>query len=622
MPWRALSLLGGVGFMAVALAFEDRKRDILRDVYGFDDFRPGQEAVVDCLLAGRHALAVMPTGAGKSLCFQVPALALGGLTVVISPLVALMQDQVAALRLAGVQAETINSARERWENVDSWRRVAAGEAPILYLAPERLMTERMLAALARLPIKLFAIDEAHCISQWGPAFRPEYEDLSRLKELFPDVPIAALTATADEVTRQDIAERLFDNNADIFVTGFDRPNIKLGVAAKRDWRAQMMEFLEARKGESGIVYCLSRKKTDETAAYLRDHGLDALTYHAGMEKTERERNQDAFMSRDGVIMVATIAFGMGIDKPDIRFVLHADLPGSVEAYYQEIGRAGRDGEPAEVMMLYGLDDIRMRRVFIEQEESSDDRRRREHQRLGALIGYCEAPGCRRRTLLSYFGEDTEDCGNCDMCLDPVAIVDGTHEADLVLGAVTGTGQRFGATHIVEVLRGSSAEKITRLSHDRLAEHGGGSNRKAEEWRSIIRQMVAAGFLHMDVRDYGGLKITKRGEALRRGEESFSYRHDVVARSPSKSRKDPAPVATDLDGEAVELLGALKALRSKLARARGVPAYVVFTDKALQDMARRAPRSREEFAEVHGVGAAKLKDLADPFLDAIARFKNG
>jgi ATP-dependent DNA helicase RecQ len=608
--------------MAVALAFEDRKREILREVYGFDDFRPGQEAVVDCLLAGRHALAVMPTGAGKSLCFQVPALALGGLTVVISPLVALMQDQVSALRLAGVQAETINSARDRWENVDSWRRVTAGEAPILYLAPERLMTERMLTALSRLPIKLFAIDEAHCISQWGPAFRPEYEDLSRLKELFPDVPIAALTATADEVTRQDIAERLFDNDADIFVTGFDRPNIKLAVAAKRDWRGQMMAFLEARKGESGIVYCLSRKKTDETAAYLRDHGLDALTYHAGMEKSERERNQDAFMTRDGVIMVATIAFGMGIDKPDIRFVLHADLPGSVEAYYQEIGRAGRDGEPAEVMMLYGLDDIRMRRVFIEQEESSDDRRRREHQRLGALIGYCEAPGCRRRTLLSYFGEDTEDCGNCDMCLDPVPIVDGTHEADLVLGAVAGTGQRFGATHIVEVLRGSSAEKITRLGHDRLTEHGGGSSRKAEEWRSIIRQMVAAGFLHMDVRDYGGLKITKRGEALRRGDETFSYRHDVVERSPSKTRKGPAPVAADLDPEAVELLGALKTLRSKLARARGVPAYVVFTDKALQDMARRAPASREAFAEVHGVGAAKLKDLADPFLDAIARFKEG
>jgi ATP-dependent DNA helicase RecQ len=606
--------------MALAVAFEDRKREILREVYGFEDFRPGQEDVVDCLLSGRHALAVMPTGAGKSLCFQVPALALGGLTVVVSPLVALMQDQVSALRLAGVPAETIHSARDRSENVDSWRRVTSGEAPILYLAPERLMTERMLSALARLPIKLFAVDEAHCISQWGPAFRPEYEGLARLKDLFPGVPIAALTATADEVTRQDIADRLFDDNASMFVTGFDRPNIKLAVSAKSEWRRQMMDFLESHKGDSGIVYCLSRKKTDETAAYLREKGVDALTYHAGMEKSERERNQDAFMTRDGVVMVATIAFGMGIDKPDIRFVVHADLPGSVEAYYQEIGRAGRDGDPAEVMMLYGLDDIRMRRVFIEQEESSDDRRRREHQRLGALIGYCEAPGCRRRTLLSYFGEDTGDCGNCDMCLDPVPITEGDAEAGLVLGAIAGTGQRYGATHIVEILRGGSSEKITLGGHDRLPEHGAGASRKAEEWRSIVRQLVAAGFLHMDVRDYGGLKITARGEALQRGEDSFSFRNDVVAgASKSKSRKASSTPTVELDETQTSLLGELKSLRSKLARARGVPAYVVFTDRALQDMAHRAPTTRDEFSEVHGVGAAKLKDLADPFLDAIKRF---
>ena len=603
--------------MALAMAFEDQKRQILREVYGFQDFRPGQEDVVDSLLAGRHALAVMPTGSGKSLCFQVPALVLGGLTVVVSPLVALMQDQVSALRLAGVMAETINSARDRAENVASWRRVASGEAPILYLAPERLMTERMLSALVRLPVRLIAIDEAHCISQWGPAFRPEYEGLARLKDLFPNVPIAALTATADEVTRQDIAARLFDDQADIFVTGFDRPNIKLNVAGKREWRRQMMGFLDSHKGESGIIYCLSRKKTDETAAYLVDKGIDALAYHAGMEKLVRERNQDAFMTRDGVVMVATIAFGMGIDKPDIRFVLHADLPGSVEAYYQEIGRAGRDGDPAEALMLYGLDDIRMRRVFIEQEEGGDDRRRREHQRLGALIGFCEAPSCRRRTLLAYFGEESGDCGNCDMCLDPGDIVDGTEEARLALGAVLGTGERYGAGHIVDVLRGASSEKVIKARHDQIAEYGGGAGRKADEWRSILRQLVAAGFLHMDVREYGGLKITARGQALRRGEEMFRYRHDVVTRTSTKSRKATAAPPVDLTESEISLLGELKGLRSKLARARGVPAYVVFTDRALQDMARRVPRDRDEFAQVHGVGAAKLKDLAEPFLAVIS-----
>ena len=603
--------------MAVAEVFEGIKHSILADIYGFEGFRPGQEQVVDCLLAGNHALAVMPTGAGKSLCFQVPALVLGGLTVVVSPLVALMQDQVAALKLAGVAAETINSSRDRADNVASWRNVVAGRAPILYLAPERLMTERMLEALAKLPVRLIAIDEAHCISQWGPSFRPEYEDLTRLMNLFPGVPIAALTATADEVTRQDIAAKLFGREAQIFVTGFDRPNIKLSVAAKRDWRRQMTAFLDERRGESGIVYCLSRRKTDETAAYLRELGFDALSYHAGMEKWERERNQNAFMNRDSVVMVATIAFGMGIDKPDIRFVLHADLPGSVEAYYQEIGRAGRDGESAEALMIYGLDDIRMRRAFIEEEDGGEDRRRREHQRLGSLIGYCETPSCRRRTLLAYFGEDSGNCGNCDMCLDPADISDGTDEARGVLSVVRATGQRFGAGHVVDVLRGAISEKVTRAGHDRLAEFATGAGRKSEEWRSIIRQLVAAGFLYLDVAEFGGLKLTERGWALLKGLETFQYRRDVVDRPASRSRKKTPLVSTQTltDAEAT-LLRRLKDLRANIARSRRVPAYVVFTDKALMDMARKSPCTSEEFAEVHGVGAAKLKGLAEPFLAVI------
>ena len=346
--------------------FESQKQSILNNVYGFKNFRPGQEQVVDSLLAGRHTLAVMPTGSGKSLCFQIPSLILGGLTIVVSPLVALMQDQVAALRLNGVPAETINSGRDRIDNISSWKKVTAGAAPILYLAPERLMSERMLAALGELPIKLFAIDEAHCISQWGPAFRPEYEDLNRLKTLFPNIPIAALTATADKVTRKDIATRLFNGDAKIFVTGFDRPNIKLSVAGKQDWRRQMMVFLETHKGNSGIVYCLSRKKTDETSAFLKEKGFKAFPYHAGMEKREREKNQDTFMVEESVIMVATIAFGMGIDKPDVRFVLHADLPSSVEAYYQEIGRAGRDGMPCKASMYYNPQDFATVQFLIKQ----------------------------------------------------------------------------------------------------------------------------------------------------------------------------------------------------------------------------------------------------------------
>ena len=386
------------------IAPPDAKHAVLNDVFGFDTFRPGQEQVVDALLAGQNVLTVMPTGSGKSLCFQIPALVTGGLTIVVSPLVALMEDQVAALKLAGVAADAINSSRPREDNVAAWRRAAAGETRLLYMAPERLMTERMLVALQKLDVRMFAVDEAHCISQWGPAFRPEYEALSQLRDIFPDIPVAALTATADAVTRDDIVARLFGGRAETVVLGFDRPNIRLSVEMKQDWKQQMTDFLARHEGSSGIVYCLSRKKTEETARYLRDRGVNALPYHAGMDQVDRQANQNAFMTDPGVVIVATIAFGMGIDKSDVRFVLHVDLPGSVEAYYQKIGRAGRDGAPADAHMIYGLQDIHMRRVFIEDEDSGPDRKRREHKRLDALVGYCEAPTCRRRALLEYFGE--------------------------------------------------------------------------------------------------------------------------------------------------------------------------------------------------------------------------
>src|SRR5205085_7645113 len=411
------------------------KLDVLRTVFGYGEFRPGQEAVIDALLGGRNVLAVMPTGSGKSLCYQVPALVSGGLTIVVSPLVALMQDQGAALSLAGVDADTITSNLAREDNIAAWRRAAGGETRLLYLAPERLMTERMLAALKALEVKLIAVDEAHCISQWGASFRPEYEMLARLRQVFPGVPIGAFTATADQVTRGDIVAKLLDGRANVFVHGFDRPNIRLSVAAKRNTPKQLMTFFERHRGESGIVYCLSRKSTGQTADFLNANGVKALAYHAGLDKRSRDDNQAVFMTEAGVVMCATIAFGMGIDKPDIRFVFHADMPGSPEAYYQEIGRAGRDGLPAEAHMIFGLEDLRMRRMFIDQEDAGEERRRREHKRLDALVAYCESPICRRQTLLAYFGEMIEPCGNCDICLDPAETADGTIEAKKILSAI-------------------------------------------------------------------------------------------------------------------------------------------------------------------------------------------
>jgi len=596
-------------------------RRTLREKFGFNEFRPGQEAAIDALLTGRSALAVMPTGSGKSLCFQIPALLLDGLTIVVSPLVALMQDQVAALKLAGVAADGIHSGNGHGENVEAWQRAAAGNTRLLYMSPERLMTERMLAALKRLPIKMFAIDEAHCISQWGPAFRPEYADLSRLRELFPDIPIAALTATADEITRGDIAERLFGGSVEQIVLGFDRPNIRLTVTMKREWKKQLAEFVSRFDGDSGIVYCLSRRKTEECAAMLVANGIRALPYHAGMSAEEREANQNVFMTEPGVVIVATIAFGMGIDKADVRYVFHADLPSSVEAYYQEIGRAGRDGAPAEAHMLYGLDDIRMRRQFIENEEAGDERRRREHKRLDALLGYCEAPLCRRVTLLEYFGERTGACGNCDACLSPAERADGTIEAKLILSAAKQTGEVFGASHLIDVLRGANTEKIARFRHDRLDCYGTGSERNANEWRSLVRQMVAGGFLQIDIAGYGGIKFTGKGRELARGEGEFLYRKDAVERRSkterSQARKQERQSAdhalTERQGE---LLVRLKSLRLELAKEREVPAYVVFADRTLIEMAQRQPRNEAEFATISGVGAKKLEQFAEPFLAAI------
>lgn len=606
--------------VAASIPTEDSKRRVLRDVFGFDDFRLGQAAVMEALLAGHHVLAVMPTGAGKSLCYQVPALVLGGLTIVVSPLVALMQDQVAALRLAGVAADTINSSLDRDANVAAWRRVAAGQTRLLYLAPERLMTVRMLEALTKLDVRLIAIDEAHCISQWGPAFRREYEELSRLRDIFPKVPIIALTATADETTRTDIAAQLFDGRVDTVVLGFDRPNIKLGIEPKQDSKRQLLNFVQRHVGRSGIVYCLSRKKTEEMAAFLERSGVRALAYHAGMSKDAREANQNAFMTLSGVVMVATIAFGMGIDKPDVAYVFHTDLPGSLEAYYQEIGRAGRDGRAAEAHMLFGLGDIRMRRLFIEDEDAPAEHKRRAHGRLETLIGYCETTQCRRQILLGYFGESASPCGNCDNCLDQAPHADGEAEARLILAAIAQTGERFGAAHVVDVLLGHETEKVLDRNHHRLASFGTGVAHKKNLLLSLLRQLVAGGFLTLDSAGHGGLAIAEKGRALARGEASFRYSLD--ARQSSRGKIRPEDTAAGTEGLDSALLAALKAVRLRLARERQVPAFVIFSDRTLIDMAERCPRDLDAFAAVNGVGAAKLKDFGEIFLGAIAAHQSG
>ena len=594
-------------------------KKILKDVFGYDNFRSSQEEVISALGNGENVLAVMPTGSGKSLCFQIPALMQDGLSIVISPLVALMEDQVAALKLAGVAAETINSSRSYEDNASNWRKVTGGETRILYISPERLMTVRMLDALSKLPVHLIAVDEAHCISRWGPAFRPEYEDLGKLKDIFPNASLTAMTATADEATRTDIATQLFGDNGKVFVSGFDRPNIRISVDMRRDWKQQLLSFVKSFEEDSGIVYCLSRKKTEEAAEFLASNGIHALPYHAGLDKSVRTLNQDTFMTEPNVVMVATIAFGMGIDKPDVRYVFHTNLPGSTEAYYQEIGRAGRDGKPAEAMMLYGFDDIRMRRMFIDQEGGEEDHRRREHKRLDTLISFCESPECRRQVLLTYFGETTEPCNNCDVCLNPPDLIDGTQPALHAMAAVMGTGNRFGATHLIDVLRAANTERIRKFNHDQILAYGKGKDIGKSEWQSILRQLTAAGYLRLDVEGHGGLIMTDKGRDLASGHETFQYRQDTDPVGPTK--KAPRALAVDLSAREISLFNALKALRLELAKKRNVPAYAVFPDRALADMAKHCPRDKTEFAEIHGVGSSKLKKFATPFLETIAAFQD-
>ena len=597
--------------------------DVLSRVFGFDSFRPGQREIIDNLLAGTNTLAVMPTGAGKSLCYQVPALIFDRPTVVVSPLVALMDNQVGGLRANGVNVSAIHSGQSREDNVAQWKWVVKGGAKLLYLSPERLMTPRMLSAMKALDPAMFVIDEAHCVSRWGPAFRPEYADLGRLKALCPDAVIGAFTATADELTRKDIARQLFDGRGKTIVQGFDRPNLDLAVTPKADRRSQVARFLKGREAESGIVYCLSRRNVEEMAETLQAKGFKAIPYHAGLDPQVRFANQERFMAEDAVIMVATIAFGMGIDKPDIRFVVHANLPSSMEAYYQEIGRAGRDGAEASTLLIYGMDDVRLRRQFITQEDTDPDHQMRENKRLDVLLSYCETSTCRRQVLLDYFGETIEPCGNCDNCLDPPKLEDATREARALLMAVEQTGERFGQAHVIDVARGAKTQKIEKFGHDRLDAHGKGAHHTKTHLQGVMRQMIGAGLVRMDVERYGALSLTGPGRDVLNGRAQFECREVNVpaggkTRGDRKLREARRKAVEDTLSERDRgLLARLKALRAEIAREIAKPAYIVFSDATLMDMAKKRPGSREAMLEVSGVGESKFEKFGRAFLDAVA-----
>jgi ATP-dependent DNA helicase RecQ len=595
----------------------------LQTIFGFAAFRPGQADIVAAILEGRDVLAVMPTGSGKSLCYQLPALMRGGLTVVVSPLIALMRNQVAQLNANGIAAASLNSANDAAENRAILERIARGELRLVYVAPERLLKSETLALLKRAKVTLLAVDEAHCISQWGHDFRPEYAALGTVQAELGGVQTAAFTATADAATRSDILDKLFARPPALFVHGFDRPNLRLAMQAKSGGRKQIADFLESRRGQSGIVYCASRRKTEELADVLRGSGIHALPYHAGMESAARSRHQDAFLQEDGLVIVATVAFGMGIDKPDVRFVLHADMPANIESYYQEIGRAGRDGLPADTLTLYGMGDIRLRRLQIDDGDSTDEQKRVERQRLNALVSLCESPRCRRQTLLAYFGEAAERCGNCDFCCDGAEVIDGTIAAQKALSAIVRTGERFGTEHLTNLLLGEATEAIGKFGHDRLPTFGVGKEYGKPEWRSIFRQLHGAGITALDITGHGTWAVTDIGRSVLKGATRVTLRKDTLkpARKAARAAANAAALASGEEGDAA-LFEALRRRRSELAKAQKVAAYVVFADKTLIDMARRKPATAAEMSTVHGVGAAKLRQYGQLFLDVIRQHAAG
>lgn len=587
--------------------------NILKETYGYPKFRGDQEAIINSVISGEDSLVLMPTGGGKSLCYQIPSLVRPGVGLVISPLIALMQDQVVSLQQLGIKAAFLNSSLSQDQQNEVESKLDSGEIEILYMSPERVVLQKTLALLGRLTLSVVAIDEAHCVSQWGHDFRQDYLSLGVLGQCFPDIPRIALTATADPRTRSDIVERLSLNQPQIFVSGFDRPNIRYSVKIKSDPRSQLLRFLTAHRGDAGIVYCMSRKKVEATAEWLVTHGFDALPYHAGLGNDIRAKNQDRFLREDGVVVVATIAFGMGIDKPDVRFVAHLDLPKSVEAYYQETGRAGRDDQPAEAWMVYGLQDVVRLSQMLESSEADEQHKRIERNKLDALLGWCEATQCRRKSLLAYFGEvRDEDCGNCDVCIKPPDTWDATVAAQKLLSCVYRTGQRFGAGHVIDVLLGKETHKAHQYDHHRLKVFGLGQDYSANQWRSVIRQLMVRGLLRAETERFGALMLTEDSRPLLRGEISLQLREDLKEPALRKrpARKSNVSVADE------GLWEALRQCRKKIADEQGVPPYVIFHDATLMGMMEYRPRSPEEMLAISGIGQTKLDRYGVTFLEVI------
>lgn len=593
----------------------ERALQVLRETFGFDGFRTSQADVIGTLLHGGDALVLMPTGGGKSLCYQIPALLRDGVGIVISPLIALMQDQVAALSQLGVRAAALNSSLDQAQAQEVQRQLRNGGLDLLYVAPERLMTPGFQTQLQNTRISLFAIDEAHCVSQWGHDFRPEYMQLSALHEKFPQIPRIALTATADAPTRREIVQRLGLQQARQFINGFDRPNIRYRVAASSSGaRQQLLRFIrDDYPQQAGIVYCLSRRRVEETAAWLCEQGVTALPYHAGLARELRSANQQRFLREDGMVMVATIAFGMGIDKPDVRFVAHMNLPKSLEAYYQETGRAGRDGQPAEALLFYSLQDVVTLRQFLANSDADEAHKRIEAHKLERMLGYCELTTCRRQALLAYFGDQLDEpCGNCDTCLHPPRTIDATVAAQKALSCVHRTGQRFGVNYLIDVLLGKRSDRMQRFGHDRISTFAIGNEHNAAEWRNLFRQLIARGMLDVDQQGHGGLRLTPASRALLRGEQRFDLRIEQ-----KRERGSPSKRKTTYSGAHAELWEALREKRSELARKQQVPPYVIFHDATLMEMMAQRPRSLRQMALISGVGQRKLDSYGEEFLAVLA-----